>query len=147
MVAGYLAIIALVLSMGGDSTGARNNGAAAEAATPAVSTPATPPNCDDPIITDPACFGQMLPSDPVRGAQGEAGKYDVDEIVEGIFGHTADDWVAADRPSRSLVEQALRNGTPVRYNEPGKTGLVFEWGNVRVIVNESNPFKSTAYYF
>jgi hypothetical protein len=48
------------------------------------------------------------------------------------------------RPSLSEIETALEKGTPQPL--PGQNSVQFEYGGVRVIINEDLPTRSTAYY-
>lgn len=61
-----------------------------------------------------------------------------------IRGHTGEGWVGGKaRPSISEIESALKTpGTRL----PGQNAVQFIKGDVRVIVNEDMPMRSTAVY-
>lgn len=48
------------------------------------------------------------------------------------------------RPSITEIETTLRESGPSLI--PGQNSSVFNYGGVRVIINWSEPWKSTAYY-
>ncbi|MDO7881627.1 RHS repeat-associated core domain-containing protein [Salinibacterium soli] len=70
---------------------------------------------------------------------GEAGRYSVDELAQLATRHGGEG-----RPSFEDALNALENGT--RYTVEGSQGVRFDYGNVRVIINEAQPWRSTTYW-
>ncbi|TFH71287.1 RHS repeat-associated core domain-containing protein [Cellulomonas sp. HD19AZ1] len=88
------------------------------------------------------CSGASRDQSGGRGyqARGEAAKFDLDEIAEMVRSHTLD--ASNQRPGIDRILQALQKGRQTRLE--GRTQL--DLGNVRVIVNESQPWRSTTFY-
>jgi RHS repeat-associated protein len=80
-------------------------------------------------------------AEPIPGVGGAAGDLSADELAQAIYEHigAGDD---PERPTLGEIEQALKT-EPERIRDDA---LKFESGGVRVIVNESQPFRLTAYY-
>lgn len=147
----------LLFSLSGDSSGVgvRRNDAAgppSDASAEADSRSRSgSPNCDPESFFEYSCpqgngFEDANSSRPPQEViKGEAANYDVDELAQFARGHSGDGWANGQaRPSLAQIEAALRNGTPFR--RPGQDGLVFDFKNTRVIINENNPFKSTGFF-
>ncbi len=147
----------LLLSLSGDSSGIgiRNNEAAGSPSDASVAADARSgsgsPNCDPKAFFEFSCPQSNGFKDansnraPQEKIEGEAANYDVDELAQFVRGHSGDGWANGQaRPSLAEIEAALKNGAPFR--RPGQDGLVFDYKNVRVIINENNPFKSTGFF-
>ena len=75
---------------------------------------------------------------PGGGAQG----FDLDEIAQLIHGHA--DVADPDRPSFGEIRETLDQGIGRRLG--GQNSFLLKYKNIRVIVNEDVPFRSTTYY-
>jgi hypothetical protein len=73
-----------------------------------------------------------------------ASGYSLDEMVQFVFGHTGGGNPAMGRPTSAEVEDVLRSVGPQQI--PGQNSAVMIRGNVRVIINYSMPWRSTANY-
>jgi hypothetical protein len=73
--------------------------------------------------------------------QGEAAQYDREELSQLIYQHTGEGDIPG-RPGVEEIERALENGTPVRTRADGVT---IRYNGIVVKINESLPWRSTAY--
>jgi hypothetical protein len=66
-----------------------------------------------------------------------------DEIAEFAQSHAGDGNPAMGRPTLNEITGCLKNGE----TSPGRGNSVrYDYNNVRVIVNRTNPLRSTTYY-
>jgi hypothetical protein len=90
--------------------------------------------------------GQDDDTDPTPASKfkGEASWYDNDELARFAFQHSGQGEANGElRPTFDEIRGALEND-PIRENGYSQT---VEEGNVRVIINNVEPWRSTAYYF
>jgi type VII secretion system ESX-1 substrate len=91
------------------------------------------------------------PDDSFQPDEGFRGsEYSKDEFVEFANGHTDDGNPAmGSRPTRAEIEAALDKAEPIKpanQMDPNSVQEQFDYKGVRVIVNYSMPWKTTAYY-
>jgi len=77
------------------------------------------------------------------GIGGEAAQYDINELAQLTYQHIGEGDIPG-RPSLDEIDAALRNGVGERL--AGQNAVQFEYNGVRVIINETVPTRSTAYY-
>lgn len=102
---------------------------------------------------------QANTNDPATAPEGESepfGKYtpgddewndsqvSLDELTEMTALHSDVDNPVRNRPDRALIEEALREGTPVKL--PNQNAVKIKHDGVVVIVNYSDPTRSTTYF-
>ena len=77
---------------------------------------------------------------------GAAAGFDIDELAQLAFRHSGGG--RQSRPSLNQIREALkRPGTRIRDGLDGRDpAVLFSKGGVRVIINESNPLRSTAFF-
>jgi RHS repeat-associated protein len=74
---------------------------------------------------------------------GEARYYSREEVAQLVYQHIGEGDIPG-RPTLEEIETTLERGEPQRL--PGQSAIKVEYRGVRVIVNESTPTRSTAYY-
>ena len=76
------------------------------------------------------------------GEDFEGTGFDRDELAQLVYQHAGEGDIAG-RPSVDQILDAMTKGRPEGL--PGQNAVKFEYGNVRVIINRTNPLRSTAY--
>jgi RHS repeat-associated protein len=77
------------------------------------------------------------------GISGAAGEYDIEELAQLVYQHIGEGDIPG-TPTLDEIQAALENGVPQGLGN--QNAVQFEYNGVRVIVNESIPTRSTAYY-
>jgi hypothetical protein len=75
---------------------------------------------------------------------GNAGAFSNDELAQAAFQHSGEGEVeGVARPSIDEISDAIENGARTRIRDDA---VQMVQNNVKVIINETSPFRSTAYY-
>ena len=76
---------------------------------------------------------------------GEAGRYEDDELAQMAHGHSGQGYAEdARRPSAEEILETIKKSPRTRI--PGRNAIRIDSRQVRVIINEELPWRSTAYY-
>ena len=75
---------------------------------------------------------------------GNAAEFSNDELAQAAFQHSGEgDVEGIARPSIDEISDAIENGARTRIRDDA---VQMVQNNVKVIINETSPFRSTAYY-
>jgi hypothetical protein len=76
---------------------------------------------------------------------GEAARYSDDELAQATFQHSGEGYANGEvRPSLAEIRNTISNGDRLRL--PNQNAIRIQTPSIRVIVNEDQPMRSTAYY-